>query len=84
MAIARVLRPGTTIYVDVGREEYFLSQGTHREWFGLPDSFLPYANRVVYDGSLDEISVEMRIPPWVLLTERWARKQTGSRIRRSK
>jgi hypothetical protein len=74
-AIARVLRPGVTVYVDVGREEYFLSHGAQRQWFGLPAEFLPYANRVA-DGELnEEFQAAMRFPPWALLTGRSRRKQ---------
>lgn len=75
LAIARVLRPGTSLFVDVGREEFFLSNGTHSEWFGLPDEFLPFAVRAESEGAAEEMAVVMGFPPWALLTERWAKKQ---------
>jgi hypothetical protein len=77
LAIARVLRPGTTLFVDVGREEYFLAHGSHRAWFGLPAEFLQHANRVQFEDSRDELTIKMRFPPWALPTERWAKKQVG-------
>jgi len=77
LAMARVLRPDVTIFVDVGREEYYLARGSHREWLCLPDEFLPYANRINHEGSHDELTVRMGFPPWALPTERSARKQVG-------
>jgi hypothetical protein len=77
LAFARVLRPDTTLFVDVGRGEYFLGHGSRRAWFGLPDEFLRYANRVQSEDSREELTIKMRFPPWALPTERWPRKQAG-------
>lgn len=75
LAIARVLRPGTALFVDVGREEFFLSHGTQSEWFGLPDEFLPFAVRAKSEDATEGMAVAMSFPPWALPTERWAKKR---------
>lgn len=75
LAIARVHRPGTTLFVDVGREEFFLSHGRQAEWFGLPDEFLPFAVRAGSEGTAEEMTVVIGFPPWAVVTERWVRKR---------
>lgn len=72
LAIARVLRPGATLFVDA--DEYFICYGTHREWFCLPDRVIEYARSVIHEGHTGELKVDMGFAPWAIVTERSARK----------
>jgi len=74
LAMARVLKPEVTLYVDIRQEEYFLAWETHREWFLLPDAVRPYACRVDIEGAREELTMTLAFPSWALVTERSAHK----------
>ena len=75
LAIARVLRPGMTVFVDIRQEEFFLGFGTHNEWYLLPDDIRPYAYRACEEQCMDELTFEMAFEPWALETARSRRKR---------
>ena len=74
LGIARVLRPGVTLFVDIRQEEFYLAYKTHREWFLLPDEVSPYAFRVDFETAREELTMIIAFPSWALITERAARK----------
>jgi hypothetical protein len=74
LAMARVLKPGVTLYVDIRQEEFFLAWDTHREWLLLPDEVRPYACRVDLEGAREELTMTLALPSWALVTERSLRK----------